>query len=93
MGEVLWHLEYVLQLHEAWLRNNAGDSSVSIVEDLGPIHEGESEEVLDAPNSDTGTQMKTEEDGEPVSRIDRDPMDPMAVGVDEFSQMVNQQGR
>ncbi|KAL0305415.1 UNVERIFIED_CONTAM: putative receptor-like protein kinase [Sesamum radiatum] len=27
MGEVLWHLEYVLQLHEAWLRSNAGDSS------------------------------------------------------------------
>ncbi|KAL0305416.1 UNVERIFIED_CONTAM: putative receptor-like protein kinase, partial [Sesamum radiatum] len=85
MGEVLWHLEYVLQLHEAWLRSNAGDSSVSIVEDLGPIHEGESEEVLDAANSDTSTQIKT--DGEPVSRTDRDPMDPMAVGVDEFSQM------
>ncbi|KAL0398256.1 UNVERIFIED_CONTAM: hypothetical protein Sradi_2168900 [Sesamum radiatum] len=91
MGEVLWHLEYVLQLHEAWLRSNAGDSSVSIVEDLGPIHEGESEEVLDAANSDTSTQIKT--DGESVSRTDRDPMDPMAVGVDEFSQMVNQQGR
>ncbi|KAL2244608.1 probable receptor-like protein kinase At1g30570 [Sesamum indicum] len=93
MGEVLWHLEYVLQLHEAWLRSNAGDSSVSIVEDLGPIHEGESEEVLDAANSDTGTEIKTKEDGESVSRTDRDPMDPMAVGVDEFSQMVNQQGR
>ncbi|KAL0442441.1 UNVERIFIED_CONTAM: putative receptor-like protein kinase [Sesamum latifolium] len=91
MGEVLWHLEYVLQLHEAWLRSNAGDSSVSIVEDLGPIHEGESEEVLDAANSDTSTQVKT--DGESVSRTERDPMDPMAVGVDEFSQMVNQQGR
>ncbi|KAL8508069.1 hypothetical protein ACS0TY_018574 [Phlomoides rotata] len=24
MGEVLWHLEYVLQLQEAWLRSNSG---------------------------------------------------------------------
>jgi uncharacterized damage-inducible protein DinB len=23
MGEVLWHLEFVLQLHEAWMRANA----------------------------------------------------------------------
>ncbi|KAJ4834926.1 hypothetical protein Tsubulata_007778 [Turnera subulata] len=29
MGEVLWHLEYVLQLHEAWLRANASENPES----------------------------------------------------------------
>ncbi|KAL5577399.1 hypothetical protein UlMin_019098 [Ulmus minor] len=27
MGEVLWHLEYVLQLHEAWTRRNTEENS------------------------------------------------------------------
>ncbi|XP_065847027.1 probable receptor-like protein kinase At1g30570 [Euphorbia lathyris] len=30
MGEVLWHLEYVLQLHEAWVRGSVTDSSLSM---------------------------------------------------------------
>lgn len=31
MGEVLWHLEYVLQLHDAWLRaNDEGSSSLRV---------------------------------------------------------------
>ncbi|XP_010036608.2 probable receptor-like protein kinase At1g30570 [Eucalyptus grandis] len=31
MGEVLWHLEYVLQLHDAWLRaNDEGSSSLHV---------------------------------------------------------------
>lgn len=29
MGEVLWHLEYVLQLHEAWMRAGVTESSIS----------------------------------------------------------------
>uniref|UniRef100_A0A5B6YMM0 Protein kinase domain-containing protein n=1 Tax=Davidia involucrata TaxID=16924 RepID=A0A5B6YMM0_DAVIN len=29
MGEVLWHLEYVLQVHEAWMHANAGQNSLS----------------------------------------------------------------
>ncbi|KAL2341551.1 hypothetical protein Fmac_009491 [Flemingia macrophylla] len=29
MGEVLWHLEYVLQLHEAWLNMGTGEASFS----------------------------------------------------------------
>ncbi|XP_011039809.1 PREDICTED: probable receptor-like protein kinase At1g30570 [Populus euphratica] len=29
MGEVLWHLEYVLQLHEAWMRTNATETSIT----------------------------------------------------------------
>ncbi|KAJ8758815.1 hypothetical protein K2173_000536 [Erythroxylum novogranatense] len=34
MGEVLWHLEYVLQLQEAWLHANAKDKSFSSIGDL-----------------------------------------------------------
>ncbi|KAI4297076.1 hypothetical protein L6164_036984 [Bauhinia variegata] len=39
MGEVLWHLEYVLQLHEAWLNTNSREASFS------------SNQVLDEENS------------------------------------------
>lgn len=87
MGEVLWHLEYVLQLQEAWLRSNAGEED-SVVpppeQGLGAIEEEASEVVLEYSD-----------DAESLSKTDdlRDPMDPMAVGADEFSQMINQQGR
>ena len=40
MGEVLWHLEYVLQLHEAWLRTNTGDNSFSSSQVLESLEEG-----------------------------------------------------
>ncbi|XP_022847963.1 probable receptor-like protein kinase At1g30570 [Olea europaea var. sylvestris] len=51
MGEVLWHLEYVLQLQEAWLHTNAdaGENLVSSNPDLGPNDVGECE-VQDATN-------------------------------------------
>ncbi|KAL1205056.1 putative receptor-like protein kinase [Cardamine amara subsp. amara] len=42
MGEVLWHLEYVLQLHEAWLRKQNGENSFS-----------SSQAVEEAPESST----------------------------------------
>lgn len=89
MGEVLWHLEYVLQLQEAWLRSNAEEDSVlALDQGLGTIDEAGSEVVLDCSYSDR-------DDTESLSKtVDtRDPLDPMAVGVDEFSQMINQQGR
>ncbi|KAF3450295.1 hypothetical protein FNV43_RR06375 [Rhamnella rubrinervis] len=35
MGEVLWHLEYVLQLHEAWTHSNNGENSFSSSQALG----------------------------------------------------------
>ncbi|CAA0823764.1 Probable receptor-like protein kinase [Striga hermonthica] len=70
MGEVLWHLEYVLQLHEAWSRGNGGNGpDDGVGRDLGPVEEGKVEEEL---ARDLG---------------------PMGVGFEEFSQMVNQQGR
>lgn len=43
MGEVLWHLEYVLQLHEAWMRSNTSGNSFSSSQALG-INEREAEE-------------------------------------------------
>ncbi|XP_062096844.1 probable receptor-like protein kinase At1g30570 [Humulus lupulus] len=42
MGEVLWHLEYVLQLHDAWMRNNASGNSLSSSQALGPDEGGPS---------------------------------------------------
>ncbi|XP_023003628.1 probable receptor-like protein kinase At1g30570 [Cucurbita maxima] len=30
MGEVLWHLEYALQLHDAWIRTNEAESSCRV---------------------------------------------------------------
>lgn len=47
MGEVLWHLEYVLQLHEAWLNmdnNNSTENSLSRVE-IGQKHSNQDEEA------------------------------------------------
>ncbi|KAK4488103.1 hypothetical protein RD792_003845 [Penstemon davidsonii] len=78
MGEILWHLEYVLQLQEAWLRSNPSeDSSVSILCDLGPIDEG-------------GLPTESKEHGESESEA----MDHAAAGGDnEFSKVVNEQVR
>ncbi|GAV65638.1 Pkinase_Tyr domain-containing protein/Malectin_like domain-containing protein [Cephalotus follicularis] len=43
MGEILWHLEYVLQLHEAWLRGHVSINSSSS-HSLGDLEVGEAEE-------------------------------------------------
>ncbi|GER36799.1 kinase family protein [Striga asiatica] len=86
MGEVLWHLEYVLQLHEAWLRGNGGGNGPDdgVGRDLGPIEEGKDEER----SRDLGL---VEEGKEEERARDLGPMG--VVGFEEFSQMVNQQGR
>ncbi|XP_073143305.1 probable receptor-like protein kinase At1g30570 [Henckelia pumila] len=55
MGEVLWHLEYVLQLQDAWLRSNAGEHSVSSINYLRPFDDSKSDEARAEENSDTGT--------------------------------------
>lgn len=39
MGEVLWHLEYVSQLQEAWLQNNSRENSFSSSQALGDVEE------------------------------------------------------
>lgn len=43
MGEVLWHLEFVLQLHQAWMRANTTDNSFSSSQVLGDMEEREAE--------------------------------------------------
>ncbi|GLT35700.1 hypothetical protein SLA2020_101290 [Shorea laevis] len=43
MGEVLWHLEYVLQLQEAWLRTNSTENTFSSSQALGDVEELEAE--------------------------------------------------
>ncbi|KAK7331281.1 hypothetical protein VNO77_25501 [Canavalia gladiata] len=50
MGEVLWHLEYVLQLHEAWLNMDSRETSFSSTQALrGPKDGGL--EVVQEPSS------------------------------------------
>lgn len=44
MGEVLWHLEYVLQLHEAWMRSNNGEISFSSSQAMGDQDNTQGEE-------------------------------------------------
>ncbi|KAJ8545281.1 hypothetical protein K7X08_017864 [Anisodus acutangulus] len=80
MGEVLWHLEYVLQLHEAWLRKNAGEDSASDIRVLETVEE-----------RGTENSAKTKEEGESATRTSG-TTDTMATG-DDFSQFVSQQGR
>jgi serine/threonine protein kinase len=53
MGEVLWHLEYVLQLHEAWLnKDNSADNSFSSSQALSGPQDGEVEIAKEHPNQD-----------------------------------------
>lgn len=59
MGEVLWHLEYVLQLHEAYMRsgdaNSFSGSQVRFADmslSLPGITEGEEEASLEAESND-----------------------------------------
>lgn len=87
MGEVLWHLEYVLQLQEAWLQpSSTGDDTSSGGHVLVAVEEREAEEVQEAgilvedsePAHEGGTNDKS------GARVD---------GADEFSQLVNPRGR
>ncbi|KAL9147577.1 hypothetical protein ABFS82_13G181600 [Erythranthe guttata] len=53
MGEVLWHLEYVLQLHEAWLRSNVDsvkdvvNSDPDLQSQMKDDEDGEFSQVMD----------------------------------------------
>ncbi|RVW27822.1 putative receptor-like protein kinase [Vitis vinifera] len=61
MGEVLWHLEYVLQLHEAWLHTNVGENSFSSSQALGNLEEGLESAHLDEEN-EISLKMKQKRD-------------------------------
>lgn len=54
MGEVLWHLEYVLQLHEAWLNrdNNSTENSFSGSQALSGLNDGRVEVAQEHSNRD-----------------------------------------
>ncbi|KAK8645728.1 hypothetical protein V6N13_119545 [Hibiscus sabdariffa] len=51
MGEVLWHLEYVLQLHRAWIGANTMDNSFSSSQALRDSEEREAENRQSDGNS------------------------------------------
>ncbi|XP_050221573.1 probable receptor-like protein kinase At1g30570 [Mercurialis annua] len=63
MGEVLWHLEYVLQLHEAWLRAGVTENSVSSSQALEDV-EDDKESI---EGKVQGQQSVNEETGRPQS--------------------------
>uniref|UniRef100_A0A3Q7F266 Protein kinase domain-containing protein n=1 Tax=Solanum lycopersicum TaxID=4081 RepID=A0A3Q7F266_SOLLC len=88
MGEVLWHLEYVLQIHEAWLRKNAGEDSASDIRVLETVEERGTETSEDQ----THVESKNKEDDEPATSTSG-TRDAMADGVDDFSQFISQEGR
>ncbi|KAA8519355.1 hypothetical protein F0562_013611 [Nyssa sinensis] len=92
MGEVLWHLEYVLQIHEAWMCANAGENSLSSSEVVGSLEDREAEGGKDTASLDevTGLDPKMKGGGESASRETGGSND--VVGV-EFSQLVNPRGR
>ncbi|KAH1208913.1 putative receptor-like protein kinase [Glycine max] len=52
MGEVLWHLEYVLQLHEAWLNMDTTETSFSSSNALRCPKDGGLEMVHEPSNQD-----------------------------------------
>lgn len=51
MGEVLWYLEYVLQLHEAWFNTTSREASFSSSQALRGLKEGEPEEIQEPSSS------------------------------------------
>lgn len=89
MGEVLWHLEYVLQLHEAWLLKNAGEDSASDIRVLETVEERVTENSEDQSHVESS---KNKEEGESATSTSG-TTDAMATGVDDFSQFVSQPGR
>ncbi|KAM3361737.1 hypothetical protein P3S68_016591 [Capsicum galapagoense] len=88
MGEVLWHLEYVLQLHEAWLRMNAGEDSASDIRVLETVEERGTENS----QHQTHVESKNKEKIESAASTSGTTY-AMATGVDDFSLFVSQQGR
>ncbi|XP_059668282.1 probable receptor-like protein kinase At1g30570 [Cornus florida] len=94
MGEVLWHLESVLQVHEAWMHANAATrnsfSSSQVVENVEEREAecGQHSATLDE-ESNVDLKMKEGKEGALMGTDGSDGV----VGVDEFSQLVNPQGR
>ncbi|CAA7014256.1 unnamed protein product [Microthlaspi erraticum] len=60
MGEVLWHLEYVLQLHEAWLRKQNGENSFSSSQ---AVEEAPESSLQACSNQDSSSETKKSQTG------------------------------
>ncbi|KAF3961006.1 hypothetical protein CMV_014330 [Castanea mollissima] len=55
MGEVLWYLEYVLQLQEAWMCSNNAENSFSTSQALGVLEEAAAEKKQEPHSLDEET--------------------------------------
>ncbi|XP_077243876.1 hercules receptor kinase 2 [Tasmannia lanceolata] len=95
MGEVLWHLEYVLQLQEASTRGNDGDSFVrtevrfTTMPSLPRIVEGENGSSMNISSVEESLVESKPEEGGSAARTGSED----ALGIVDFSQLVNPQGR
>ncbi|PIA39826.1 hypothetical protein AQUCO_02600352v1 [Aquilegia coerulea] len=95
MGEVLWHLEYVLQLHEASLRRNSVEDSFSSTQiPANP----DNPEVGNENNADhnlvEGRETVIDLNlGEDEENTRGSSISNGTAGVEEFSQLVHPQGR
>ncbi|ESQ33805.1 hypothetical protein EUTSA_v10006779mg [Eutrema salsugineum] len=67
MGEVLWHLEYVLQLHEAWLRKQNGENSFSSSQALEEAPESSS---LQACSNQDSSEMEKSQTGSTLHNME-----------------------
>ncbi|XP_061950105.1 probable receptor-like protein kinase At1g30570 [Populus nigra] len=63
MGEVLWHLEYVLQLHEAWMRTNATETSITSSQALEDLELRVAEDAQRRPSSLDEDTVKPQHEG------------------------------
>ncbi|KAG1331840.1 putative Receptor-like protein kinase THESEUS 1 [Cocos nucifera] len=90
MGEVLWHLEYVLQLHEAYKRSgdqeSLGSSELGFA-DLSFSLPHISEQVDDACSKPSNIKESA------IEPIGVEHCSEDAIRVVDFSQLVNPQGR
>ncbi|KAJ7969127.1 Receptor-like protein kinase [Quillaja saponaria] len=68
MGEVLWHLEYVLQLHEAWLRSNTGENSFSSSQALDGLEEEAGKRQGASEEEETGLDLKNSQQCESATK-------------------------
>lgn len=82
MGDVLWNLEYVLQLQEAVLQNDPDENSTNVIGELSPqIHEFNSG---GDENTNTGIGQFEMSSGDDISGVSMSKV---------FSQLVKSEGR
>lgn len=79
MGDVLWNLEYVLQLQEAVLQNDPDENSTNVIGELSPqIHD------FNHADANTGTGQFEMSSGDDISGVSMSKV---------FSQLVKSEGR